>query len=1045
MSSKLCRRHVSSCRPIIQNDTSVPTRSDFHFGALSDTPAVASSVCDDSAPMTFYFDNISLETDTETRSDNGATSPNPDTSFDIPVLGKKVFHSTDTCYNFDEEQFHDGFSDGESTSSQEEDCYGEDPISFLGSFLGIHSDPDFVGDTSSVQNQHDGLDDLILSLGDPFELGSFLDYTNEEDNTSSFRLDCISPHEVSLLYIFMKFGVPAQLYDIFMNWASIASEDGFNFADATKHRTTIRRLMSESHAPAFCQCKEMHLQVGQLPSVTVRGYSFTKNVARLLQTPSLMEDSLWNYVESDMWGDLNTGLWWRNAETNLRLKLERYNIPHPEKHYLCPVILFDDATHLDRNGRLQAQPVLCSIGNICLHKRKTPEAWFFFGLLPKKPGTTAEMKKSSKGRGLRADLLELYHQSLYFILQELISVQHDDSYGSGRKFYVHGKGEVYLHFELAFIIGDTSGHDSMCGHYKAYSKPGQRPIRSCDVPPENMDDPDHVCKPVIQDEIRDLLETCIDNIQNRNLVTLSRAQARVISQHLVLPVYFMVSMGGSKYGIFGATPFELLHTWQLGMMKKSIRSLFNHTVLVHSIDKKTKSTSVHKKIIFNEEEFERRIRKLSLCSKRQSDRLMPRSVFNSGVTTLSGIEAQEYAGLSLLTIIALPGMLNDITLERKYMKLLWMGLSINYLMCRDEVPKSDGPHTLMKIRRYLHLFKEIVGPQRDIYSAVGLQFPKFHGPLHFVSQSEMFGSARNYDGTYLESALKTFIKMPGRRTRKTHNEFHGDIINRWSEYQTVCHFMENLDIEGCESVSSSSGSERHQSVISKNHPNDKMSLSRSAFSYIRDGSRRNIWYTYYNSNRHSEIFHPKYKWPDSYSVVVRSFLKEIKDADQVFCHYECRVPTSNVRRNNRDIFRCSPNYRGNEWFDWCMVQYEMGVENQGGVRVYSVPSRVMLWLSYETQLSGDREVYALVHTFDKYETPRYRDMPAFRGDVLHDKPFIVHFDKIKGVAYVLPGIPPTATVERLAADTVLCDDDSRNNYYISIPEQVQWGELGWDD
>ena len=53
-----------------------------------------------------------------------------------------------------------------------------------------------------------------------------------------------------------------------------------------------------------------------------------------------------------------------------------------------------------------------------------------------------------------------------------------------------------------------------------------------------------------------------------------------------------------------------------------------------------------------------------LLGKRWSDHSMLRAMFNTGVTTLAGIQGQEQLGLSLLTIVALPGMLGDLTLEK---------------------------------------------------------------------------------------------------------------------------------------------------------------------------------------------------------------------------------------------------------------------------------------------------------------------------------------------------------------------------------------------
>eukprot|EP00978_Attheya_sp_CCMP212_P019041 scaffold52875_cov65-Attheya_sp.AAC.1 len=94
-------------------------------------------------------------------------------------------------------------------------------------------------------------------------------------------------------------------------------------------------------------------------------------------------------------------------------------------------------------------------------------------------------------------------------------------------------------------------------------------------------------------------------------------------------------------------------------------------------------------------------------SKQQSDRDMPRASFNKGVSQLSGIQGQEYVGLSLLTIAALPGMLlKNITLEKQFMKLLWKGVSLCFILSRDDVPKEElvSGSLMNKIRNYNELF-----------------------------------------------------------------------------------------------------------------------------------------------------------------------------------------------------------------------------------------------------------------------------------------------------------------------------------------------------
>ena len=157
--------------------------------------------------------------------------------------------------------------------------------------------------------------------------------------------------------------------------------------------------------------------------------------------------------------------------------------------------------------------MLCSIGNITMEKRKSPSAWFFYGLLPNHKLSSSEMAANRCGIRLQSDNEELYHSALCIILSDLVQLQREDaSCGNGVKMHVHGKGEVFLHFELALVIGDTVGHDAMCGQFKSYSNKIQCPIQSCDVGQDKIDDPDHICNYTKQADIQELLQQCMFNV-----------------------------------------------------------------------------------------------------------------------------------------------------------------------------------------------------------------------------------------------------------------------------------------------------------------------------------------------------------------------------------------------------------------------------------------------------------------------------------------------------------------------------------------------------
>jgi hypothetical protein len=417
--------------------------------------------------------------------------------------------------------------------------------------------------------------------------------------------------------------------------------------------------------------------------VHVYCFDFLKQAARLLSDPVLMNDSLWLHnpqVHPDsgerVYAEMNTGDFWKLGDkfvqscvNGLDPSLQCDGLPH----MFCPVILFIDGTLVDRIGRLKVEPVLCSFGNISGLKRSAASSWFILGFIPPNPKSSQELNADARSVNRKHGKRHYYHSCLKSILQDLHAA---DQNGLGHKMWVPPRGFMWLHFKLSLIIGNTEGHDKLCGHYISYSSNIQRMCRDCNIPQRFGDDPHKSCEFVKVDDIKLEVRECIPLLKTRSRGTVGDAENRLsaISQAPVWPSFFDFDFCGCDHGIFGSCPFERLHAWHTGIMKDGMEKLFllgdlstNFVRWYKKNQQDASSRSAHRpnekltesQLYINKPKFEAIFRYLTMFARRQSDREVPRTPFRNGVTDLTRLNGQEYPGLVMLTLVALKVLLHN--------------------------------------------------------------------------------------------------------------------------------------------------------------------------------------------------------------------------------------------------------------------------------------------------------------------------------------------------------------------------------------------------
>ena len=751
---------------------------------------------------------------------------------------------------------------------------------------------------------------------------------------------------------------------------------------------------------------------------------------------------------------MNTGLWWKNAEKNMLHRTRNSVDDFP--HILIPIIAFIDKTHCTKKGTINAEPVLISIGNISINKRKNPNAWFNLGYIPSKILTKPERDILKKGPGTRSKITEIYHLTLKVLFDELLEIERKDYINNqGTKLYIHDKGWVYAHFELSMIIGDSLGHDQLCCHYQGYSSQLQRPMGMCCCTYNDLDNSLVVCKPVIADNINKIVTACIEAIHENRNKNEARSIAKSISQELHVSSLSMFKCGGDKEGIYGITPVECLHALLLGIISYVLECLFEYKILSEK-EVNGKHQEYHRKVFYTSE-FERRIRILSKLSKRLSYQHMPRSTYSSGVCSLSSLSGQELVGLSILTIIALPGCIGidppkvRVLIEKEFSELLWMGVSLYESFQSYSISKDEGLNELeTKVRYYIERFCGVCGEQRNIQSKVGTKLTKLHSLIHLVKAIRKYGTPLNYFGGYMEKNLKTFVKYPSKRTRLISGDpFLLDLSNRWSERSIIDDYY---------STSSLNLDFLYNRINQEPIRDDNLICSTMIWGKekFRFQQMNGEWNTLYKDLSGSIVydsgtFHPYYKLPNIVQSglnqwinnVVPDFVESVGcHPSFISCHYNVKDKSNNSGEYNQ-IYRSSPSYRGEEWFDWVNIEYEDDED-----RKYNIPTKTFLWMVVHfNDINIDSNEFVLGRPLKSFNLIEYPLFCGLKYDKFYHTPDVYCVStSLQGVAYVLPAVDVDCE-----SGSHLNEDnrkgylnDYNDSFYISIPPRKKWTSIGWE-
>jgi hypothetical protein len=456
--------------------------------------------------------------------------------------------------------------------------------------------------------------------------------------------------------------------------------------------------------------------------------------------------------------DVDTGQVFRSAHGHLCTR---------PNDVLCPLIMYLARICINQHGRCSLEPGYATLGIWNVATRNKAEAWQPLGYIP---NLYLLSKNENKFRMNSLKKLQMYHEILDAMLASVVQLQ---SKGDVPFFFTYrGKRyDVNLKVFLIFIIGDTEGHDKLCGRYNSRALQVKQVCRHCNIPTMDCDNAFYPCwRHVKPDVVHSLVVS--DDLEG----------LKAMSQHPLKNAFYnsKLDIGCNPRGIHGMTPGEPLHVVDLGLFKYGLEGFF----ICLGMNPKSKAPC---KILMELDSIARRIGRFL---SHQSDRELPRTYFPFGVTAGTKLSGHEYQGVVLVVLIMcymeesrsmfLSKM--SVSVLHQWIRLLELLLGWRYWLKKASIPRLEVEQSQLATQNLMMMFKSTVKRNHGN----GSKFPKLHLPCHFSENMVDFGVIANVDSGPPESNHKSNAKAPSQHTQMRAESF---------EVQTAQRYVENLIID----------------------------------------------------------------------------------------------------------------------------------------------------------------------------------------------------------------------------------------------------------
>jgi hypothetical protein len=498
---------------------------------------------------------------------------------------------------------------------------------------------------------------------------------------------------------------------------------------------------------------------------------------------------------------------------------------------------------------------------------------------------------------------------------------------------------VNLRVPVAFVIADTIGADQLCGRYLSYAEGVSRLHRACLCPPGEASNTKAKCKFVNMDAMMQIIDS-------ENYEQLSELSQHYIPDH----AFRNIDFGSNSMGIYGATPNDILHGINLGIVQ--------YVLEIFMADDLTDSSRHH---------LDRQVKLLLPHLRQGGNSSFPRLYFPNGITALSKITAEECIGILFTSyVVSITHAGKDALLrsanmsvqriekfisafERLLLFHAWVTRKDGFWCRGDLESQQQAMHSISKMMRY-------ICSNFTRKSEQGWNLSKMHELLHYPLMIEQFGSPLNYDCSPCERMHKDMAKRPGRMSQKNHSTFNLQAARRLADSIVVDAAAtkmgigtdQSTDLLVDESVSNDSpnGPQLQPSQFNLFVKVSYPPRSRNAHYDVKVSGHGQLWHV---SNLHDKLY------PDLIPYLLTYYSQQFPDVTsfQLCCCSEAQ-DESGVK------YRAHHDYRsGGIWYDWAWISYCKDNSPDGFT---NVPGKLICFISrFDSETRVDDTMYAVCH------------------------------------------------------------------------------------